>query len=310
MVRFSGVLRAIADVFSTRDSCTGGSRPFCVAAFMLAAALGGCAPVADDAPGPDDWRALFNGRDLSGWAVKIAGHEIGDNYAGTFRVADGVLQVRYDGYDEFGGRFGHLYYDQPYSHYRLALDYRFVGEFHTGAPDYAVLNSGVMFHSQDPRTMTIEQDWPIAVELQLLAELRQGEPRPTGNVCTPGTTVVYEGGRTEAHCINSSGGTYPPGQWVHAELVVLGDSLVLHIIEGDTVLRYSKPAIGGGVVSGFDPAMKVDGTPLTEGFIALQSEGQEVDFRDVRLLELKGCTDPASESYRRWYVAPDSAACL
>jgi hypothetical protein len=276
---------------------------------LTAVAVGACAPEGNETPGPDDWSELFNGSDLSGWTVKIAGHEVGENYAGTFRVEDGVLAVRYDGYDDFGARFGHLYYDQPFSHYRLAFEYRFVGEFHPGAPDYAVLNSGVMFHSQDPRTMLVDQDWPISVEFQLLAEMEPGQPRPTGNMCSPGTTIVWRGERTEAHCINSSAGTYPAGQWVHAELVVLGDSLVLHVIEGDTVMRYSGPAIGGGVVSGFDPAVKVDGTPLTEGFIALQGEGQEVDFRNIRLLNLKGCTDPGSESYRPWYVASDPGGC-
>ncbi|MEJ2204492.1 MAG: DUF1080 domain-containing protein [Gemmatimonadota bacterium] len=264
---------------------------------------------ADPGAAPEDWIDLFNGRDLAGWTVKIAGHEVGDNYARTFRVEDGILQVRYDGYDDFGGQFGHLYYDRSLSFYRLAFDYRFVGEFHAGAPDYARLNSGVMFHSQDPRTMPVGQDWPISVEFQLLAGLQDGQPRPTGNMCSPGTTVMYEGVRDERHCIESTADTYPAGRWVHAELVVLGDSLVTHLIEGRQVLEYTHPVIGGGVVSGYDPSQKVDGRPLSEGFVALQSEGQEVDFRNVRLLDLKGCTDPASERYRSWFVASDPEAC-
>lgn len=271
--------------------------PRLAGALLAGSLVTACGGAAEVGPGPDDWIDLFNGRDLSGWTVKIAGHEVGDNYARTFRVEDGVLEVRYDGYDDFGGRFGHLYHDRPFSHYRLAFEYRFVGELHPGAPDYARLNSGVMFHSQDPRTMPVDQDWPISVELQLLAGLGDGQPRPTGNMCSPGTTVVYRGERTEAHCIESTSGTYPPGRWVRAELVVLGDSLVTHIIEGDTVLQYTRPAIGGGVVSGYDPAVKVDGTPLTGGLIALQSEGQPVDFRNVRLLNLQGRTASTSDSY-------------
>jgi len=74
---------------------------------------------------------------------------------------------------------------------------------------------------------------------------------------------------------------------VKAELVVYGDSLISHIINGDTVLQYSKPQIGGNVVKGFDPAIKIDGKLLKEGFIALQSEGQPIDFRKVQLLNLK-----------------------
>jgi hypothetical protein len=74
---------------------------------------------------------------------------------------------------------------------------------------------------------------------------------------------------------------------VKCELVVLGDSLIRHIVEGDTVLQYSKASIGGGVVNGADPKIKVDGTPLKSGYIALQSEGQPVDFRNIEILDLE-----------------------
>ena len=143
-----------------------------------------------------------------------------------------------------------------------------------------------MFHSQDPRTMPKEQDWPISVEFQLLAGLGDGKPRPTGNMCSPGTDVVFEGKIDPRHCINSTSKTYEGEQWIQAEIIVLGDSLVTHIINGDTVLQYSKPQIGGGVANRFDPKIKIDGKRLTEGFIALQSEGQEIDFKNIKLLDL------------------------
>lgn len=257
----------------------------------------------------EDWIQLFNGRDLDGWIVKIAGHDVGSNFGETFRVADGTIRVRYDQYGAFDDQFGHLFYQQPFSHYRLRLEYRFVGDLHPGAPDYALRNSGVMFHSQDPRTMPRDQDWPISVELQLLGGLGDGQPRPTGNVCTPGTEIVYQGELYPEHCLESSSATYDGDQWVRAELLVLGDSVVEHIIEGDTVLSYSRPQIGGSVVTGYDPAVKQDGKALTEGFIALQSEGQPVDFRRVELLDLKGCTDPRASNYRTYFVASDNEGC-
>ena len=255
------------------------------------------------------WIDLFDGETLDGWTAKLKGHEVGDNYAKTFRAADGLIKVRYDGYNEFRDRFGHLYYDTPFSHYRLALEYRLVGEFMPDAPDYARLNSGVMFHSQDPRTMPVEQDWPISVEFQLLAEEEEGKARPTGNMCSPGTAVVYDGELDERHCIESSAGTYPQDVWVSAELVVLGDSLVRHVIEGEQVMEYAHPQIGGGVVSGYDPAQKQDGRLLAGGLIALQAEGQEIDFRNVRLLNLKGCMDPEALNFKRYFVASDPVTC-
>jgi hypothetical protein len=231
----------------------------------------------------NEWKTLFNGKDLSGWFVKIHHHEPGVNAGNTFRVEDGMIKVRYDQYDDFNDQFGHLYYETPFSDFHLKLEYRFTGQLQRGAPDYTILNSGVMFHSQDPRKMPKEQNWPISVEMQFLAGLPDGSPRPTGNMCSPGTDIVYEGKLYPDHCLNSSSKTYPPDQWVHAELIVFHDSLVMHIIEGDTVLRYEKPTMGGGVVDGYDSSLWKPGAPLRSGFIALQSEGQPIDFRNISI---------------------------
>jgi len=224
-----------------------------------------------------EWQILFNGKDLTGWTPKIHHHEIGDNYANTFRVADGAIVVDYDGYEKFEDRF---------SSYHLSWEYRFTDQFLEDAPSYTYRNSGVMFHSQAPETILKEQDWPISVEYQMYAEEKEGELRPTGNMCSPGTDVVFEGKIDERHCINSSGPTFQWDQWVRAELIVYGDSIVHHLVNGDTVLTYSKPQIGGGVANRFDPSIKIDGTPLKSGYIGLQSEGQGVLFRDIKIKTL------------------------
>ena len=243
-----------------------------------------------------EWVSLFNGKDIEDWIVKIHHHEVGENFGNTFRVEDGMIKVRYDQYGDFNEQYGHLYYKRPFSSYHLVVEYRFADEWHPGAPEYTIRNSGVMFHSQDPRTMPQEQDWPISVEMQFLAGLGDGKPRPTGNMCSPGTDVVYEGKVDPRHCINSSSETYDLDEWVRAELIVLGDSLVKHIINGDTVLQYTKPQIGGGVVNNFDPALKQDGKLLSEGYIALQSEGQAIDFRKVEIKELDASGAPKASN--------------
>jgi hypothetical protein len=234
-----------------------------------------------------EWIDLFNGKDINDWVVKIHHYPPGENFDSTFRVKDGVIQVRYDHYGDFNDRFAHLFYKTPFSKFHLSLEYRFTGKLQPGAPDYTMLNSGVMFHSQDPRSMPVEQNWPISVEMQFLADLSDGNPRPTGNMCSPGTEIEYEGKKYDGHCLNSTSKTYSPDEWVKAELIVLGDSLITHIINGDTVLQYSKPTIGGGVVGGYDSAVFKEGQPLTSGYIGLQSEGQPIDFRNVRLKVLK-----------------------
>lgn len=243
----------------------------------------GCTPKAKE-----DWTPLFNGKDLQGWIVKIHHHDADVNFGNTFRVEDKMIKVRYDEYGDFNDQFGHLYYEHPYSSFHMKLEYHFTGELQRGAPPYTLLNSGLMFHSQDPRSMPKEQNWPISVEMQFLAGLGDGLPRPTGNMCSPGTEIVYEGSLYPEHCLNSTSPTLDADEWVSAELIVLRDSLITHIINGDTVLQYSKPTMGGGVVSRFDSALWVPGKPLTSGFIALQSEGQPIDFRNIFIKNLDG----------------------
>lgn len=255
-------------------------RSFIVSAVILAV---GCST---NTKFENKWIPLFNGRDLDDWIVKIHHHEPGVNFGNTFRVDDGKIKVRYDQYGDFNDQFGHLYYKHPFSHFHLVIDYRFTGDLQEGAPEYTLLNSGVMFHSQDPRTMPKEQNWPISVEMQFLAGLDDGNPRPTGNMCSPGTEIVYEDNKYDGHCLSSSSKTFDRDEWVRAELIVLGDSLITHVINGDTVLQYSKPSMGGGVVQGYDSAIWKEGKPLTSGFIALQSEGQPIDFRNIELMDL------------------------
>ena len=246
--------------------------------------LWGALAIAQDSNN-ENWVDLFNGKDLEGWTVKIAGHEVGDNYADTFRVEDGVLKCEYDDYKEFKGRFGHLYTNLAYSHYKLRLDYRFVGRQVPDAPHYVDLNSGVMIHSQPPQSMGIEQGFPASLEMQFLADLGKGK-RQTGNACTPGTHLAFESNFTKKHIIKSSGPTLAADRWVSAEIEVHGNEMVIYRIDGDEVLRYSKPQL--------DPASKeakpiVDlgaDIQLSSGHIALQAEGQRVWFRNIQLLNL------------------------
>lgn len=237
----------------------------------------------DDTSG---WVKLFNEKDLSDWVPKINHYDVGDNFDSTFAVKDGMIQVRYNHYGNFDNRFGHLFYKTPFSKFHLKLEYRFTGSQQPGAPDFTILNSGVMFHSQDPKSILKDQDWPISIEMQLLAGLGDGVPRPTGNMCSPGTEIFFQGVAYKDHCLNSTSKTYSPGEWVKAELIVLGDSLITHIINGDTVLQYSKPTMGGGIVTGYDSTVFQPGKALKSGFIGLQSEGQPIDFKNIYLKEL------------------------
>src|SRR6266850_2105952 len=232
------------------------------------------------------WIQLFNGKDLKDWKIKIAGYPLGENYANTFRVDDQKLVVNYSGYENFGVRFGHIFYKQDFASYLLAVEYRFTGEQAKGGPGWAFRNSGAMIHCQPPESMGLQQDFPISIEVQLLGGNGKDE-RHTANLCTPGTNVVYNGKLFTNHCIDSKSKTFHGDQWVSVTVLVLGDSIIKHMVQGDTVLVYEKPQIGDGNVSNYDPKEKVDGKLLKKGYISLQSESHPIEFRKVELFDLE-----------------------
>ena len=267
----------------------------------------------------EKWVSLFNGKNLKGWDSKFAGHKMNDNYKKTFRVEDGMLRVAYDQYKTFDDKYGHLYYKQPFSYYMLRFQYRFTGNQTPGGAAWNVRNSGVMIHSQSAKSNSLNQHFPVSLEVQLLGGLGKGT-RHTGNLCTPGTQVHMGDKLNRAHCIDSDSKTYDGDQWVNVTVMVLGDSIIRHIVEGDTVLTYFKPQVGGGFVSStydFKQAgiengatwAAMDGSPLKEGYIALQAESHPIDFRKIEILNLQGCTDPKARNYRSYYVKSDNSKC-
>ena len=251
----------------------------CASLFVDTGALG------QEKTADSGWISLFNGKNLDGWRVKISGHDIDDNFAQTFRVEDGLLKVRYDGYQSFDGKFGHLYYKDSFSSYRLRVEYRFVGAQATGGPGWAFRNSGMMIHGQTPESIAKDQDFPVCIEVQLLGGGGSGK-RTTGNLCTPGTNVVMDGGLVTRHCTNSQSDTYHGDQWVTAEVEVRG-SHITHFIDGKPVLSYSEPQLDER-----DPDAKAlldagHGKMLTRGTISVQSESHPIDFRKIELMKLE-----------------------
>lgn len=232
----------------------------------------------------DTWTSLFNGEDLTGWTAKIRGYELGENVGHTFRVEDGVLKVRYDEYDQFDRRFGHLFHETPYSHYVLRLEYRFVSDQVAAGPEWAFRNSGIMIHGQPPESMRKDQDFPVSIEVQLLGGGGTGT-RPTANLCTPGTHVVMDGELVTRHCNNSKSKTYHGDQWVTVDVEVHGNDVIRHYVNGSLVMEYTEPQL--------DPSdgdarrlIKNGNKMLSGGYVSLQSESHPVEFRNIMIRKL------------------------
>ncbi len=242
----------------------------------------------DTSKKPDtEWVPLFNGKNLDGWTPKIKGYELGDNYADTFRVEDGVIKVSYDKYSEFDKKYGHLFYKDKFSHYRLKVEYRFVGDQCKGGEGWATRNSGAMLHCQDPKTMRKDQDFPVSIEGQFLGGLGKGN-RTTCNLCTPGTNVVMNGKLFTPHCTNSKSKTYNGDVWVTAEFEVNGAGAVKHFVNGELVLEYEKSQLDPKDPDAAKLIKARDGKLLLEdGYISLQSESHPIEFRKIEIQVLK-----------------------
>jgi len=233
------------------------------------------------------WVSLFNGRDLEGWTPKFTHHPLGENLRDTFRVEDGLLKVRYDGWERFEGEFGHLYFEQPLANYRLRIEYRFVGEQVPGGPGWAVRNSGVMLHGQDPRTLGLHQEFPCSIEAQMLGG--DGDPahlRPTANLCTPGTHVEMEGALVKRHCTNSTSATFHGDQWVVMEIEVRGNEVIRHLIDGAVVLEYQRPQLDPADADAAALLGSGVDAQLASGYISIQAESHPMDVREIEILQL------------------------
>ena len=259
--------------------------------FPVLALLSACAADPADVPQPaqgaqERWIQLFNGEDLDGWTPKFTGEALGVNYRDTFRVEDGLLRVVYDDWETFDGKFGHLFFEAPFSHYRLRVEYRFVGEQCPGGPGWAFRNSGVMLHGQSAESMAVDQEFPASIEAQMLGG-DGTNPRPTANLCTPGTNVVMEGELVRRHCTNSTSNTYHGDDWVTLELEVRGNDVIRHLMEGEVVLEYARPQLDER--DGDAQRLLAAGAELqlSDGTLSLQAESHPLDFRRVELLPLE-----------------------
>jgi hypothetical protein len=233
----------------------------------------------------EQWMHLFNGKDLSNWIPKFTGYELGVNYRDTFQAEDGVFKVSYDNWPDFDGEFGHIFYDESFSHYRLLVEYRFVGDQVNNGPGWAFRNNGVMLHGQSPESMTLDQEFPASIEVQLLGGNGTDE-RATANVCSPGTHYVKEGELITQHCINSSSATYHGDQWVTLEVEVRGDELIRHTVNGEMVFEYSMTQLDESDPDAQNLIGQGQPVAVSGGYISLQAESHPTEFRRIDLLPL------------------------
>lgn len=238
-----------------------------------------------DSKTKDKWVTIFNGNNLDGWTMKIAGHKLGENFGNTFRVENGILSVRYDSdvYKKFNGQFGALYYKKKLTNYRLKAEYRFVGDTASGAPSWGFRDGGIQYQGQAPESIGLNQSFPICLEFNFLGGNGKDE-RPNGEICALGTIVHFDGKPNSVVCTPPTvKRTIHGDEWVTVEIDVR-DGKVSHFVNGTEVLKFDDPR--------YDPKNEVARTLIVNGddkvksgYISLQSNSNPIDFRKIELLE-------------------------
>jgi hypothetical protein len=228
------------------------------------------------------WVSLFNGKDLEGWQIKIAGQELGVNLNNTFTVKDGILKIGYDGYESFDEQFGALYTDKRYTDYRLKVEYRFVGETAPGAPSWGNRDSGVQYHCQDPASMPIDQHFPVCLEYNLHGG-NGTDDRPVGQICLSGTLVDLNGTAVKGCNDATTPITIHGDQWATLEIDVQGDK-IKQFINGTEIVAFENPRFDSEHVLG-KTFIKDGNDALRSGFISLQSNSHPIEFRKIEIME-------------------------
>lgn len=210
---------------------------------------------------PGQTRSLFNGEDLAGWHSDVPAADANPDIDPSFTVRDGMLV-------SLGSPGGHLITDDIHKNYRLEIEYRFAGE-----PG----NCGVLVHASTPRALygmfpaSIECQmfhgnagdfWCIAENIAVddMASRRAGKPETWGG-----------GPQDSRRILNMTDDSEKPvGEW-NTMIIECLDDRVRVWVNGDLVN------------DGYD-------CTATEGHIAVQAEGSEVEFRRLDLTPIAALT--------------------
>jgi hypothetical protein len=213
-------LRRITERFVTALSCLIGSG-------LLAGVLLAADAPAKEAKDEAGFQPIFNGKDLSGWKLKIQGK--GDPEK-TFSVRDGVIVVS-------GEPNGYFYTDKSYKNYVLRFEWRY--------PEKAG-NSGCLVHIQPPHKV-----WPKCFEVQ-------GLYKDHGHILTVGGAK----GKFTLDKEAQKKALKPHQEWQTTEVITK---------DGELTSRVNGLQVGTGKGE------------LTEGQIGFQSEGVEIQFKNIRI---------------------------
>ena len=209
---------------------------------------------------------LFNGKDLKGWHADVPEMDTNSSAKSPFIIRNGLLV-------SMGIPRGHLITDKVYKNYKLTVEYRFAG-----VPG----NCGVLVYASTPRALS--KMFPKSIEVQMMTEQAGDFWCIEENIKVP--DMVKRRGPVEEWGVNgkkkrrilnlTDGSEKAPGEWNTMEIECVKNSI--------------KVWVNGDFVNcGFD-------CTASQGQIALQAEGSEVEFRKVELTPISKLTGGGCET--------------
>lgn len=273
------------------------------------------------APSDTVWTPLFNGSDKKDWDVKITGHPLNWDSLNTFRVAPCVndtgncLELNYANYTNWNGNpWGRAAYKlRPFSYYYLRAKYQLFGTQTPGTPNSSMEQDAILLHSQTMASLGLNQDWPNAIEDQLVGPDNKLNAVGTSNLCADGMAFQNNptGALNHTHCTNviANPMTLAP-TWTTVSALVLGDSLIDFFAGNKSVITFYKPVQwNDGLIHG-NTITIANNTPVTGGYVGIQGEGASIRFQTLEVANLVGCkSNPASPNYRNYFVKDSAEAC-
>lgn len=211
-------------------------------------------------PSGSETQQLFNGVDLSGWYSDVPKADDNPNIEKSFIIRDSLLV-------SLGEPRGHLITDSVFQNYRLQVEYRFAGK-----PG----NCGVLVHASTPRALY--KMFPKSLEVQMQHEDAGDFWCIVEDITVPNMVerrgTKEEWGITEGkkrRILNLTDDSENPlGEWNEMIVECVADTLKVWV---------NKDLVNYGY-----------NCTTTEGQIAVQAEGSEVEFRKIELTPIKTTT--------------------
>jgi hypothetical protein len=244
----------------------------------------------------DNWRQLFNGKDLTGWNTYIGpdlddtGKPITDKPLGLNNDPRHVFTIVKDGDENVirisGENWGAISTKEEYENYHLQVQFKW-GNLSWGQKKGKKKDSGLLYHSVGKYGADYGA-WMRSQEFQVEegntgdywgcaggeADMPAVKKSETDYVYDPkGTFMTFsQGSKQGRHCIKDADAENPSGQWNTMDLYCHGDTSI-HVVNGKVMMvLYHNRQMDNGQES-----------PLTKGKIQLQSEGAELFYKGIKI---------------------------